>query len=109
VALEAELEELVALTPGVVHWSVKLRDTVGDADYAGGLVCSAGEGPFVASCCWVRIDCVDAWAVACDAIGGVGTVRTIEGIKEGVETSVREGFDKIVDLIQGDGLWLPTC
>jgi hypothetical protein len=98
-ALEAELEELVALAAGVVDGSVVFGDTVRDTDYPGRLERPAGERAFVSSCCWIGIGCVDTWAITCDSIGGVRAVRAIESIKEGVKAAVRECFDKIVDLI----------
>ena len=107
-ALEAQFEELIALTAGVVDGCVVFGDTVRDTDHSGRLERPAGERAFVSSCCWIRIDCVDAWAVTRDSIGGVCAVRAIESIKEGVKAAVRECFDKIVDLIEGDGLRLFT-
>ena len=94
------------MAPGVVYWGIVLRDTVGDADYAGRLVGSAGEGAFVSSICWVGVGGVDAWGVACYPVCCVRAVGTIESVEKRVEATVRESFNEIVDLIQGDGLWL---
>jgi hypothetical protein len=87
------------LTAGVVDGCVVFGDTVRDTDHSGRLERAASERAFVSSCCWIGIDCVDAWAVTRDSIGGVRAVRAIESIKEGVKAAVRECFDKIVDLI----------
>ena len=105
-ALEAELEELVALSAGIVHGRVVLGDTVRDADYAGGLEGSTGQGTFVPASCGVGVDCIDAWRVASNAICCVRAVRSIECIQEGIETTICESFNEVIDLIQGDGLWL---
>lgn len=59
-ALEAELEEFVALSAGIVHGCVVFGDTVRDADYAGGREGSTGEGTFVPAGRGVRVDCINA-------------------------------------------------
>jgi hypothetical protein len=80
VALEAEFEELVALSAGVVHGCVVLGDTVRDADYAGGLEGSTGEGAFVPAGRGVGVDCIDAWRVTSNAICRIRAVGSIQRI-----------------------------
>jgi hypothetical protein len=77
VALKAQLEELVALSAGIVHGSVVFGDTIRDADYAGGLEGSTGEGTFIPAGRRVRVDCIDAWRVAGNAIRRIRAVGSI--------------------------------
>ena len=76
-ALEAELEELVALSAGIVHGCVVFGDTVRDADYAGGLEGSTGERTFVPAGRRVRVDCIDAWRVAGNAVCRICAIGSI--------------------------------
>jgi hypothetical protein len=53
VALQTEFEEFVALTACVVEGCVVFGDTVGDGYYPGRGEGAAGEGAFIAACCWI--------------------------------------------------------
>ncbi len=79
-SLEAELKKLVALSAGIVHGCVVFGDTVRDADYAGGLKGSTGERTFVPAGRGVRVDRIDAWRVAGNAICRICAVGSIKRI-----------------------------
>lgn len=69
VALQTELQELVALALGVVNGSVELGYSVGHTDDPGWLVGTALIFAFVSSWCGIGVDGIDTGSVAFDTVG----------------------------------------
>jgi hypothetical protein len=106
VTLETKFEEFVALATGVVDRGVVFGDAVRDTDYSSWFIRSTHEWPLVATRCRIRVFRIDSRTIASDTIGRISTVRAVQCIEECIETTICKCFDEVVNLVEGDGLWL---
>ena len=106
-SLQAKFHPLVALSELVVDWETVLVDAVRDRNHIRRRIGSTLLRLIISAWIWVWIGCVNRWVIAGLIECGIGTIRAVDAIEEGVE----DAFDfaraccfviKVIDLKEHD-------